>query len=121
MRPARQRRLPGDRRLGGSGHPPILAPSNERLLQLVQTGACDAAVVPADAVGRLVAGRGALLGPITARIERGDGYVVAVTRGGPIAVAEVDRALARMRADGTMHRLARAWLGIDPSRLRPLR
>lgn len=100
---------------------PILAPSNERLLQLVQTGACDAAVVPADAVGRLVAGRGTLLGPITARIELGDGYVVAVTRGGPIAVEEVDRAFARMRADGTMHRLARAWLGIDPSRLRPLR
>ena len=37
----------------------------------------------------------------------GGGYVVAVTRGGPVAVAEVDRALARMRADGTMHRLAR--------------
>ena len=44
-----------------------------------------------------------------------------VTRGGPIAVSEVDRALARMRADGTMHRLARQWLGIDPARLRPLR
>ena len=100
---------------------PILAPSNERLLQLVQTGVCDAAVVPADTVGRLVAGRGALLGPITARVELGGGYVVAVTRGGPIAVAEVDRALTRMRADGTLHRLARTWLGIDPARLRPLR
>ena len=37
------------------------------------------------------------------------------------AVAEVDRALRRMRADGTMHRLARTWLGIDPARLRLLR
>ena len=37
---------------------PILAPSNERLLQLVQTGVCDAALVPAGDVGRFVAGRG---------------------------------------------------------------
>ena len=68
-------------------------------------------------VGRFVAGQGALLGPITARVPFGGGYVVAVTRGGPVAVADVDRALARMRADGTMHRLARPWLGIDPARL----
>jgi cystine transport system substrate-binding protein len=100
---------------------PILAPSNERLLQLVQTGVCDAAIVDADGVGRLVAGRGGVLGQITARVELGGGYVVAVTHGGPVAVAEVERALQRMRADGTMHRLARGWLGIDPARLRPLR
>lgn len=100
---------------------PILAPSNDRLLQLVQTGVCDAALVDAGGVGRLVAGRGGVLGPVSARVEFGGGYVVAVTRGGPIAVAEVGRALRRMRADGTMHRLARAWLGIDPSRLRALR
>jgi cystine transport system substrate-binding protein len=100
---------------------PILAPSNDRLLQLVQTGVCDAAVVDADGVGRLVAGRGSVLGAITARVAFGDGYVVAVTRGGPVAVAEVGRALQSMRADGTMHRLIRAWLGIDPARLLPLR
>ena len=100
---------------------PILAPSIDRLLQLVQTGVCDAAVVDADGVGRLVAGRAGVLGQITARVEFGGGYVVAVTRGGPVAVAEVERALQRMRADGTMHRLAGAWLGIDPARLRPLR
>lgn len=100
---------------------PILAPSNDRLLQLVQRGVCDAAVVGADDVGRLVAGRGGGLGEITARISFGGGYVVAVTRGGPIAVVEVRRALQRMRADGTLHRLTRAWLGIDPARLLPLR
>lgn len=100
---------------------PILAPSSERLFQLVQTGVCDAAVVDAGGVGRLVAGRAGVLGEITARVEFGGGYVVAVTRGGPVAVEEVGRALRRMRADGTMHRLARAWLGIDPARLLPLR
>lgn len=100
---------------------PILAPSNDRLLQLVQTGVCDAAVIDAGGAGRLVAGRGGVLGEITAKVEFGGGYVVAVTRGGPVAVAEVGRALQRMRADGTSHRLARAWLGIDPARLLPLR
>ena len=60
-------------------------------------------------------------GELAARFpEAGGGYVVAVTRGGPVAVADVNRALARMRADGTMHRLTRRWLGIDPARLRPL-
>jgi ABC-type amino acid transport substrate-binding protein len=100
---------------------PILAPSNERLLELVRTGVCDAAVVDADGVGRLVAGQGGVLGEITSRVEFGGGYVVAVTRGGPVAVAEVGRALERMLADGTLHRLVRAWLGIDPARLSPLR
>jgi cystine transport system substrate-binding protein len=98
-----------------------LASSSSRLLQLVQTGACDAALVDAPGVGRFVAGKGGVLGPVRARIDGEDGYVVGVTRGGPIAVAEVSRALRRMRADGTLHRLARSWLGIDPSRLRPLR
>ena len=114
----------GARAIAGSVHPfvkPVLAPSETRLLELVQTGACDAALVDAGSAGRFVAGRGGILGPVSAKVERGDGYVVAVTRGGPIAVSEVDRALARMRADGTMHRLARQWLGIDPARLRPLR
>ena len=99
---------------------PLLPVSGERLLELVRTGACDAALVDAAEVASFVAGNGTLLGPVRARIPFGGGYVAAVTRGGPIAVADVDRALARMRADGTLHRLTRAWLGIDPSRLREL-
>ena len=100
---------------------PILPTTSERLFQLVQTGVCDAALVDADAVGRFVSGRGGLLGPVAARVAFGKGYVIAVTRGGPIAVAEVAQALRRMRADGTMHRLTRTWLQIDPDRLRVLR
>jgi ABC-type amino acid transport substrate-binding protein len=88
---------------------PTLVSSPTRLLELVQTG-----------VGRFVAGRGGLLGPVSARIESGTGYVAAVTRGGAIPVADVNGALAHMRSDGTMHRLTRRWLGIDPARLRPL-
>ena len=62
---------------------PILASSETRLLELVQTGACDAALVDAGSVGQFVAGRGGILGPVSARVERGGGYVVAVTRGRP--------------------------------------
>ena len=100
---------------------PILVSSQSRLLDLVQTGVCDAALVDADDVGRTVAGRGGVLGPVAARVPFGGGSVIAVSRGGAVGVAEIDRALRRMRADGTMHRLARTWLGIDPARLRLLR
>jgi len=113
----------GARAIAASVHPstaPLLVASDERLLEVVRTGVCDAALVDADDVGGFVAGKGTLLGPVTARVPYGGGFVVAVTRGGPIAVADVDQALARMRADGTLHGLARAWLGIDPWRLRPL-
>ena len=101
--------------------PPVLPSRSERLFQLVQTGVCDAALVDADEVGRFVAGRGGLLGPVSARVAYGAGYVVAVTRGGSIAAPEVGRAIRRMRGDGTMHRLTRTWLKIDPDRLRVLR
>ena len=114
----------GLRALSTIVHPssqPIRSPSSERLFELVQTGVCDAALVDADEVGRFVAGRGARLGPVKARVDGGDGYVVAVTRDGPIATADVERALGRMRTDGTMHRLAKRWLQIDPARLRVLR
>ena len=90
----------GARAIAGSVHPfvrPILAVSDTRLLELVQTGACDAALVDAGSVGQFVAGRGGILGPVSAKVERGGGYVIAVTKGGHISVSEVDRALARIR------------------------
>jgi glutamate transport system substrate-binding protein len=114
----------GARAIAASVRPssrPLLAPATERLLALVQTGVCDAALVDATTVGRLLAGKSGRFGPIVARVEHGEGFVVAVTRDGPVALADVDRALRRLRADGTLHRLAQAWLGIDPARLRPLR
>ena len=100
---------------------PMLVASRERLLQLVQTGLCDAALVDGVAVGGLLAGRAGRFGDVVARVEHGPGLVVAVSRAGGVPVADVDRALRRLRADGTLHRLARAWLRIDPARLRALR
>jgi ABC-type amino acid transport substrate-binding protein len=100
---------------------PVLATGVDRLRELLRTGACDAALVPAIEAGRFVRGHGNELGPVAGRVESGDGLVVAVARGTGLDVAAVDRALARLRNDGTLGRLARSWLGLDPARLRTLR
>lgn len=100
---------------------PVLATRTDRLRELLRTGACDAALVPAIEAGRFVRGHGRELGRVTGRVQSGDGLVVAVARGTGLDVAAVDRALARLRSDGTLGRLARSWLGLDPARLRTLR
>ena len=100
---------------------PSLLPSVDRLLTAVRTGACDAAFVPAAEAGRFVAGHRRSLGPVVGRIRHGKGLVAAVARGGNVSVADVDRELARLRRDGTLGRLARTWLGIDPATLPVLR
>jgi cystine transport system substrate-binding protein len=100
---------------------PVQARGPARLVQLVRTGACDAALVDAVSAMRLVAGQKALLGPFAARVRFGDGLVVAVRPGAGPDVRAVNRALARLRADGTLGRLARFWLGLDPAALPVLR
>jgi ABC-type amino acid transport substrate-binding protein len=100
---------------------PVLVSGVERLRTLVRTGACDAALVPAVEAGRFVAGSRASLGPVVGRIERGKGLVVAVPRGGTVDATAVDRELERLRRDGTLGRLARSWLGLDPASLPVLR
>ena len=101
--------------------PPLVAPGRERLRTLLRTGACDAAVVPAWQAGALIGGPGRLFGPVAGRIEHGEGLVIAVARGSGLDPADVDRALRRLRADGSLGRLARSWLGLDPAALRRLR
>jgi ABC-type amino acid transport substrate-binding protein len=100
---------------------PLLVAGTERLRAILRTGACDAALVPAAEAGRFVAGQRAALGPVVGRIEHGDGLVVAVPRSAGVDVAAVDRELGRLRRDGTLRRLARAWLGLDPASLPVLR
>jgi ABC-type amino acid transport substrate-binding protein len=101
--------------------PPLVAPGRERLRTLLRTGACDAAAVPAWQAGALIGGRGRLFGPVAGRIEHGHGLVIAVARGSGLDPADVDRELRRLRADGSLGRLARSWLGLDPAALRRLR
>jgi cystine transport system substrate-binding protein len=100
---------------------PVLATRTDRLRELLRTGACDAALVPALEAGRFVRGHNGELGRVTGRVHSGEGLVVAVARGTGLDVAAVDRELARLRSDGTLGRLARSWLGLDPARLRTLR
>jgi hypothetical protein len=78
-------------------------------------------VLPARDAGRLLARERGLLGPVAGRIEHGKGLVIAVARGTGLDAALVDRELARMRVDGTLGRLARSWLGLDPAALPRLR
>lgn len=100
---------------------PILVPGAERLRTTLRTGACDAALVPAAEAGRFVAGQRRVLGPVVGRIAYGEGLVAVVPRGTGLDVAAVDRELLRLRRDGTLGRLARTWLGLDPAALRVLR
>jgi ABC-type amino acid transport substrate-binding protein len=100
---------------------PLVAPGRDRLGALLRTGACDAAVVGMSEAGRLLARQRGLLGPVAGRIRHGEGLVIAVARGTGLAPALVDRELRRMRADGTLGRLARSWLGLDPAALPRLR
>jgi len=103
-----------------SRQPATLVAGVERLRTLVRTGVCDAALVPAVEAGRFVAGPGSA-GRVVGRVRAGDGLVLAVPRGAGLDVAVVDRELARLRRDGTLGRLARTWLGLDPGALPVLR
>ena len=100
---------------------PLLATDDDRLRALVRTGACDAALVPAVEAGRFVHRHAGPLGRVGGWIPDGDGLVIGVSRSTGPDVAAVDRELRRLRADGTLGRLARSWLGLDPARLRTLR
>lgn len=100
---------------------PALVTGIERLATLVRTGACDAALVPAVEAGRFTDGHGGSAGKVVGRIPFGHGFVMSVSRVGGIDVAAVDREVARLRRDGTLGRLARTWLGLDPAALRVLR
>jgi ABC-type amino acid transport substrate-binding protein len=100
---------------------PLLVAGRERLLTVLRTGACDAALLPALEAGRFVAGHHRVLGPVVGRISRGEELVAVVPRGTGLDVRAVDRELRRLRRDGTLGRLARTWLGLDPAALRVLR
>jgi ABC-type amino acid transport substrate-binding protein len=99
----------------------MLVAGVERLRSVLRAGACDAALLAALEVGRFVAGQRRVFGAVAGRIPRGEGLVAVVPRGAGIDVEVVDRALERLRRDGTLARLARTWLGLDPAGLRLLR
>jgi ABC-type amino acid transport substrate-binding protein len=99
---------------------PLLVRDAATLVRRVQTGACDATLVEAPLVGSFVAGRRDRLGPVAGRVDTRAGYAVALEPGSRLR-ARVDTALRRLRADGTLARLRRGWLGADPNRIPVLR
>lgn len=101
--------------------PPLYVVGPERLQAVVRAGACDAALVSSLEVGRFVEGQRRALGRVVGRIEHGPGVAVLVRRGSGLDVAAVDRELDRLARDGTLGRLARTWLGLDPAAVRMLR
>jgi ABC-type amino acid transport substrate-binding protein len=101
--------------------PPLYVVGPARLQAVVRTGACDAALVSALEAGSFVEGHRGALGPIVGRIEHGPGVAMLVRRGSGLDVAAVNRELDRLARDGTLGRLARTWLGVDPAGLRVLR
>ena len=100
---------------------PVLVVGTERLRSSLRTGFCDAALVPAVEAGRFVEPQRRVLGPVIGRIARGEGLVALVPPGAGLDVKAVDRELRRLRRDGTLARLAREWLGLDPAALPVLR
>lgn len=100
---------------------PLYVVGPERLRAVVRTGACDAALVPALETGRFVASQPKVLGPVVGRIRRGEGIGASIPAGAGFERGAVNRELARLRRDGTLGRLARTWLGLDPAALPILR
>lgn len=99
----------------------LLTPGEERLQAVLRAGVCDAALVPALELGRFLDGRRAAFGPVVGRIRHGAGIAAAVPGRAGLEVGAVNRQLARLRRDGTLARLARTWLGVDPAGVTVLR
>ncbi len=104
----------------GSAFAPLVVEGDAELLRLVQTGRCDAAVREGPLLGAALRRLGGRYGPVGGRIETGASWALAVPRGSAIE-PDVDRALSRLRRDGTLSRIVTRWLGFDPAALRRLR
>lgn len=100
---------------------PVALVGNVPTLMLnLQTGRCDVVVYDAPALGTLKKRAPDRYGPFVGVIATGEQYGIAMPKGSTLA-APVNAALAALLADGTVDRLARTWLTVDPSDLRVLR
>jgi ABC-type amino acid transport substrate-binding protein len=100
---------------------PVLQVGNVPSLMLnLQTGRCDAVVYDAPALGTLKARAPDRYGAFVGVIKTGERYGIAVPKTS-VLLAQVDGALAALVADGSVARLAKKWLTVDPASLRPLR
>jgi polar amino acid transport system substrate-binding protein len=87
-----------------------------RLMLDLQTGACQAVVYDAPALGTLKERAPLRFGPFAGVIRTGEEYGIALPIGSPL-VSRVDNALASMLSDGTIAELQRKWLSGALNRL----
>lgn len=100
---------------------PVLLVGNVPTLMLyLQTGRCQAVVYDAPTLGTLKKRAPDRYGPFVGVIDTGEHYGIAIPKGGAL-LKPVDAAIASLQADGTIDRLARTWLTVDPTDLRVLR
>jgi len=90
------------------------------LMLNVQTGRCAAVVYDAPALGTLKARAPDRYGPFVGVIDTKESYGIVFPKGGAL-VGPVNRALDSLVADGSVDRLSKKWLTVDPSKLRLLR
>jgi ABC-type amino acid transport substrate-binding protein len=100
--------------------PPLAAPDVKTMLRWVQTGRCDAALHEAPALGVAMRNSPGVPGRVVGLVATGAAYAFVLPARSAVA-PRIETALRRLRADGTLHRLALRWLGFDPNRLPVLR
>ncbi len=91
-----------------------------RLMLDLQTGRCEAVVYDAPALGTLKARAPLRYGAFAGVIRTGERYGIAFPKASPLR-RRVNAALRDLLEDGTVDRLARKWLTVDPTDLRVLR
>jgi polar amino acid transport system substrate-binding protein len=99
---------------------PLLLENPSRLSYALFAKRCDAIVFDAPALAVLRRQAPDRYGPLAGRIVTDEQYAIAFERGNALRPA-VDRALAALRADGTLSRLRTRWLGVDTAKLPELR
>jgi ABC-type amino acid transport substrate-binding protein len=100
---------------------PVLLVGNVPTLMLyLQSGRCQAVVYDAPTLGTLKKRAPERYGPFVGVIDTGEHYGIAIPKGGTL-LKPVDTAVTSLLADGTIDRLARTWLTVDPTDLRVLR
>ena len=86
------------------------------MFQQVESGRCDAAIFDGPILGGQKATKPSAYGPIVGQIETHESYGIVFEKASPLR-APVNKALARLIADGTVSKLAKKYLTTDVSRL----
>jgi polar amino acid transport system substrate-binding protein len=99
---------------------PRLFAGQTPLMQALQALRCDAVVFDAPILANLRADAPDRYGPLAGVIPTGERYGVVLPEGS-VLTPSVNRAIARLKARGTLSGLSKRWLSADLAKLRTLR